>query len=240
MTPERDLLISLIKLTKQGPIQKRLICKDAHVPASTADRLLEKLAFQWFITQRKNLIEASPSQRVKMAVHSVKLGADFERVCKLLDWAEFENIASEAFAVNNFDVKRRFRFKQAGRMWEIDILCHRQRLILCVDCKHWHRGWQRAAIMKAAEAQVERTKVFVDALPSLCKKAELKNWRQATIIPMILALTPAPLKFHQNVPIVPILQLQDFLNELPAHAELLTHFTGKTFQDPLNLTDSNQ
>lgn len=240
MTAERALLVSLIKLTKQGPIQRRIVSKDAHVPASTTDRLLEKLAFQGSITQRRKLIEASPSQRVKMAVHSVKLGADFERVCKFLDWGEFESIASEAFALNNFDVKRRFRFKQAGRMWEIDILGHRQLLILSVDCKHWHRGWQRAALVKAAEAQAERTEAFWDALPGLCKKIKLKNWKQATIIPMILALTPAPLKFHQNVPIVPILQLQDFLNGLPAYSELLTHFKTKTFQSPTNLTDFNQ
>jgi len=240
MTTERELLISLLKLTRLGPIQKRLVSKDAHVPALIAEKLFETLASEGLITQRKNLVDASSSQRVKMAVHTVKLGADFERVCKLLEWAEFENIASEAFAVNNFDVKRRFRFKQAGRMWEIDILGRRQPLVVCVDCKHWHHGWQRAAIMKAAEAQAERTKAFADAILSLCKKAQLDNWNQVTLIPMILSLTPAPLKFHRNVPIVPILQLQDFLNELPAYAESLTHFTKKMPENARNLTKFTQ
>jgi len=237
MTLERELLVSLLKLTRLGPIQKRLVNKDAHIPALTAEELLEKLALEGLITQHKNLVEASPSQRAKIAVHAAELGADFERVCKLLEWAEFESIACEAFRVNNFGVKRRFRFRQARRMWEIDILGRRQPLVVCVDCKHWHHGWQRAAIMKAAEAQIERTKAFADALPSLYKKAELENWRQATLIPMILSLTPAPLKFHQNVPTVPVLQLQDFLNELPAHAHSLTHFTKKCFKNTLNLTD---
>jgi len=240
MRLERELLISLLKLTRLGPVQKRLVCKDARVPVLAAEELFEKLASEGFVTQRKNLVEASPTQRVRMAFHAVKLGADFERVCKFLEWVEFENIASEAFAANSFDVKRRFRFKQAGRMWEIDILGHRQPLVVCVDCKHWHHGWQRAAIMKAAEAQIERTKALADALPNLYKKAKLESWKQATLIPIILSLTPAPLKFHQNVPIVTILQLRDFLNELPAHAELLTHFTKIISNSTLNLTDFTQ
>jgi len=240
MTLERELLLSLLRLTRLGPIQKKLIGKDARVPASVAEELLEKLTSEGLITQRKNLVEASPNQRARMAVQAVKLGADFERVSRLLDWAEFESIACEAFKVNNFDVRKHFRFRQAGRMWEIDILGRRQPLVVCVDCKHWRHGWQMSAITKAVEAQVERTKALVDALPSLYKRAGLENWKQATLIPMILSLTPAPLKFHQNVPIVPILQLQDFLNELPAHAELLTHFTTKRLKTGLSLTNFAQ
>jgi len=237
MTTERELLVSLLKLTRLGPVQKRLVSWDAHTPAQAVEEVYERLASEGFITQRKNLVEASPSQRASMAVRAVRLGADLERVCGLLEWAEFESIASEAFLVNNFDVKRRFRFKQAGRMWEIDILGRRQPLVVCADCKHWHRGWQRAALVKAAEAQTERTKAFADALPNLYKRVELDNWKQATLIPMILSLTQAPLKFHQNVPIVPILQLQDFLKELPAQAGLLAHFTKKCFRKEKNLTE---
>jgi len=240
MIAERELLISLLKLTPLGPVQKRLVSRDAHLPTLAAEELFEKLTSEGFIAQRKNLVEASSNQRARMAVHAVKLGADFERVCKLLQWTEFENIACEAFTVNNFDVKKHFRFRQAGRMWEIDVLGRRQPLVVCVDCKHWHHGWLRAATMKAAGSQIERTKALADALPSLYRKAELDNWKQATLIPMILSLTPAPLKFHQNVPIVPILQLQDFLKELPANVELLTHFLKKCLRSNRNLTDFTQ
>lgn len=240
MTLERELLVSLLKLTKLGPIQKKLVSKDAHIPTSATEELLKKLASEGFVTQRKNLVEASASQRTRIAVHAIRLGADLERVCRLLEWTEFESIACEAFTANDFDVKRRFRFKQAGRMWEIDILGLRRPLVVCADCKHWHHGWQRAAATKAAEAQIERVRALADALPSLHKRIELDNWKQATLLPMILSLTPAPLKFHQNVPIVPVLQLQDFLNELPAHTSLLTRFTTKSFQNTSKLTDFTQ
>jgi len=59
----------------------------------------------------------------------------------------------------------------------------------------------------------------------LGEKLGLVQWRSATVIPTVLALVPGPFKFYNQVPIVPVLQLRDFLNELPAHVTSLTHFT---------------
>ncbi len=73
-------------------------------------------------------------------------------------------------------------------------------------------------------AQALRTKVLAEALPSLQKEIGLGQWRQATLVPVVLSLVSGPLKFHNKVPIVPILQIQNFLNELPAHIISLTHF----------------
>ncbi len=224
MAVERDILISILKLTKSGPIAKELVVRDANVPAQVTDKLLKKFRDAELIKWKDKTIEASSNQRAKIAIHAIKSGADFERVCRVLEWIEFENLAATAFEANNFVVKRRFRFKWAKRRWEIDVLGCREPLIACVDCKHWSHGWRGAAIRKAAEAQALRTKVLAEALPSLQKEIGLVQWRQATLIPVVLSLVPGPLKFYNEVPIVPILQIQDFLNELPAHATALAHF----------------
>ena len=224
MSVERNLLISILKLTKSGPVSKALIVRDAKIPVQVADELLRKFCDAGFIQWRGKAIEASSNQRVKIAIHAVKSGADFEKMCRVLEWIEFENIAAAAFEANNFAVRRRFRFKWAQRRWEIDVLGCREPLITCVDCKHWIHGWRKAAIVKAVEAQALRTKVLAEALPSLQERVGLTHWRQATLIPIVLSLVPGPLKFYDNVPIVPILQLQNFLNELPAHVTSLTHF----------------
>jgi hypothetical protein len=42
--------------------------------------------------------------------------------------------------------------------------------------------------------------------------------------PMILSLIAPREKFYDGIPIVPVLQLQDFLNELPGHLESLRHY----------------
>jgi Holliday junction resolvase-like predicted endonuclease/predicted transcriptional regulator len=224
MAVERNILVSILKLTKSGPVAKEIVAKDANVPTQVTEELLKKFRDAELIEWKNEMIEASSNQRVKIAVHAIKLGADFERVCKVLEWIEFENLAATAFEVNNFIVKRRFRFKWAQRKWEIDVLGCREPIIACVDCKHWSHGWRESAIKKAVEAQALRTKVLAEALPSLQKGIGLVQWRQATLIPVVLSLVPGPLKFYNNVPIVPILQLQNFLEELPAHVTSLIHF----------------
>lgn len=224
MAVERDLLVSVLKLTKDGPVQRELISKDARVSTQVGDELLSKLSQARFFKWKGKAIEASPHQRVKIAIRAIRLGADLERACKFLRWNEFENIAAGAFEANNFTVMKHFRFRWAGRRWEIDILGCREPMVACVDCKHWRRGWGRSAIIRAVEAQVERTRALTEAFPSLHKEVGLANWKRATLVPAVLSLVPGPFKFYNNVPVVPILQLRNFLNELPAHATSLTRF----------------
>jgi len=237
MAAERNILSSVLKLTRTGPVRKELIQRDAKVTVHVADEALRKLFEAGFIRQRSGLVEASPSQRVCVAVQAIKLGADFERICKFLEWTEFENIAVQAFQANGFRVLRNFRFKHTGKRWEIDVLSCREPLVVCVDCKHWRRGWSRAATVKAVEAQIERTRAFADALPNYSQRARLTEWKSATLVPLILSLVPGPFKFHKNVPIVPVLQLQDFINELPLEANSLSHFKKKLVRIQQNLTD---
>ena len=223
MTIERTVLLSLLKLTQEGPISKGLVSKDARVPVQVADEMLEKISGEGLVQLRGKTVEASLNQRVKIAIRAIRLGADFERVCRALRWDEFENITATVFLANNFTVIKRFRFKHAGRRWEIDVIGCKKPIIACVDCKHWRHGWTKSASVKAVEAQIERTEALARVLPTHQELA-LTGWRKATLIPVILSLIPSPLKFYRNTPIVPILQLQNFLNELPAHVNALRHF----------------
>jgi Holliday junction resolvase-like predicted endonuclease len=227
MTVERNLLISVLKLTKTGPIQLKLVSRDAHIPIQVADEVLRKFSDARLVKYVDELIEASPNQRARMAIHAVKLGTDFERVCNVLEWKEFENITATAFEADNYMVKRRFRFKWAGRRWEIDVLGCKEPLVACVDCKQWHRNWRRSAIIKTVELQVERTRALAEALVSLRESVGLVNWKEAILVPIVLSLVPSPFKFYDKVPIVPVLQLPDFLNEILAHINSLTHFSLK-------------
>ncbi|RLI44863.1 hypothetical protein DRO69_06405 [Candidatus Bathyarchaeota archaeon] len=227
MTIERTLLISVLKLTKTGPIQAKLVSRDTHIPTQTVNEMLTKLSDEQLIKYTDQLIEASPNQRARMAIHAVKLGADLERVCNVLEWKEFENITATAFEANDYTVKRRFRFKWAGRRWEIDVVGCKEPLVACVDCKQWHHNWRRSAIIKTVELQVERTHALAEALVPLREDIGLVNWKEAILVPIVLSLFSSPFKFYNNVPIVPVLQLPDFLNELLAHITSLTHFSLK-------------
>jgi len=221
------VLLSLLKLTRSGPVRRELLAKHANVPAQTTDQLLGELFQSGLLQKYGGVIKASPSQRIKMAMRALKLAADFERVCTLLSWTEFENIAAQAFEANGYRVINNFHFKLESKRWEIDILGLKKPLILCVDCKHWKRGWRKAATAKAVDAQATRTEALAKALPNYSQKARIEEWETATLIPIVMSLTPGPYRFYNDVPVVPVLQLQDFINELPAQAHLLKNFHQK-------------
>lgn len=231
MAIEKDILISLLKLTQSGPVSKDVIARHARIPVQTTEQALNRLCREGLFNEYEGgLIEASPSQRARIALYALRFTADFQRVCGLLSWKEFESIAAEAFETNDYQVLSNFRFKQASKRWEIDIVGLKKPFILCVDCKHWKRGWRQAATAKAVEAQIKRTEAFAKALPDYQEKMKIAAWKTATLIPIVMSLVPGPYKFYNDVPVVPVLQLQDFINELPGEAHLLKHLDQKTLK----------
>ncbi|MFP3985467.1 MAG: hypothetical protein ACLFU9_05830 [Candidatus Bathyarchaeia archaeon] len=241
MSVEREILIAVLKLTKTGPTDYSLIGRNARIPAQTAESLLTKLADAKLIKWREKILEASPEQRVKIAVQALKLGADSERVCRLLEWKEFESITTTAFEIYNYYVVKNFRYKgEDGKRWEIDILGFKKPTIAAVDCKLWRRNWTRASIVKTVEEHVKRTQAFADTLSTLHTELKLEKWEHATVIPIVLSLLAGPFKFHYDTPIVPVLQLQNFLNELPTHIDLLTRFKKKISERDRKITEYQQ
>jgi len=228
MNIERELSISVLKLTKSGLISLKMLSKDAKIPSKVTQNLLKKMQKNGLVYLQNKIIDVDSLKRVKLALHAVQLGADLECVTGFLEWKEFENVAAIAFERNNYAVKKNLRFKHAGRRWEIDIIGCKKPIVACVDCKHWHHGMYPSATRRIVEEQVERTSALVESLPKLAKEIECATWKRAKFIPAVLSLIPARFKYYNNVPIVPVLQLQDFLIQLPAYVDSLKNFSKKT------------
>ena len=225
MAIERDLLISLLKLTKDGPVLIKGVNQDARIAADIVINLLEKLQNEGMLYLKEDTVEANSDNRLRLAVKAASLGADVEHISAFLRWQEFEDIAAIALERNGYVVAKNVRFKNASRRWEIDVVGCRRPLVLCVDCKHWQRGLKPSALGKIVEAQVKRANALADALPSAKLKIECAKWNKAKFIPVILSLFPSSFKFYDNIPVVPVLQLQDFLIQLPAHVASLKYST---------------
>src|SRR3989304_9621044 len=224
MPIERDLIISILKLTVNGSVSRERINKDAKIASGIALKLLRRLQNDNMLYLKGNMVEADGNCRLKLAVRAVALGADVERISGFLRWQEFEDIAAIALERNGYIVAKNVRFKYAGRKWEIDIVGCRKPLVICIDCKHWHHGMSPSALKKIAEAQVERTMALSESLPNISLEIECAKWSKAKFVPAVLALIHSSFKFYDKVPIVPVLQLQDFINQLPAHTEALKCF----------------
>jgi hypothetical protein len=222
---ERDLLISLLKLTKDGPVLIETVNSDAKIASDIVIKLLESLQKQGLVYLKDGFLKVDSDGRLMLAVKSVSMGADIERVSTFFSWQEFEEIATFALEKNGYAAIKNVRFKNEGKRWEIDAVGCRKPLVLCVDCKHWHRGLKPSGLKRIVEAQVKRTHALLNTLPAVSLKLECAKWKKAKFVPVILSLIPSSFKFYDNVPVVPILQLQDFLMQLPVQIESLKYFT---------------
>jgi Holliday junction resolvase-like predicted endonuclease len=228
MSLEREILVAVLKSTKNGPTSYSVVSQNARIPKETAKSALARLADTNLVTLTGPTLKASASQRLRIAFRALERGADLQRVCSQLEWKEFESIATAAFKSHRYRVIKNCRFKGIeGKRWEIDVLACKQPLIASVDCKRWRRNWTRAAIIRVVEQHLERSRAFADSLSHFQARIELDHWKHATVIPIILSLLPSRFKFHRHTPIVSVLQLQNFLNELPAQIDSLTHFDKK-------------
>ena len=229
MVVERNLVMSLLKMTKDGPVLIEDVKKESRITLDIAVNLLQKLQEEGVVYLRNDKVEASNEGRLLLAAKAASLGVDVEQASGFLRWQEFESIATLALKNNGYDIAKNVRFKHAGRRWEIDVVGCRKPLVVCVDCKHYHHGLTPSTTKKIADAQVERTKALAETLSNVALKVDCAKWVKAKFLPVVLSLLPASFKFCGNVPIVSVLQLQDFLNQLPAYANSLTFFQ-KVFQ----------
>jgi Holliday junction resolvase-like predicted endonuclease len=211
-------------LTKKGPVLAESVNKDARIPSATSRKLLKKLQSEGLVYLNQDSVEVENSGRVKLAIKAASLGADVEHISNLLCWQEFEEITAFALKSNGYKVSNNVRFKNATRRWEIDVVGCKKPLVICVDCKHWQHAITPSALKRIVNSQVERTRAFADSLPNIALKLECVKWTEAKFIPCILSLMPSSFKFYYEVPIVPVLQLQDFLNQLPVYTESLKYF----------------
>jgi len=224
MPIEREVLVSILKTTADGTARIEDVSQEVRVPLKIVRYVLEGNSKIGIIQLRGNLVAVNGEQRLKIALKAIESGADIERVCSFLSWKEFEDIVFWAFEANDFSVKKHFRFSSFGRRWEIDILGFKEPIVVSADCKHWRHGWRDAASLKAVKSQIERTKALVETSLSLSERMGIKEWRLVYFIPLILSLVPSAFKFYEKTPIVPVLQLRDFLQDMPAYVHEITHF----------------
>lgn len=173
---------------------------------------------------KEKAIEISNYNKVLLTVRAVELGADIETATSLLHWREFEEIAGLALEKNNFIVKKNFRFTYIKKKNEIDLIGSKRPFILCIDCKHWHKKLSISSINTIVDKQIKRTENLAAFLPSVSKNLECEQWNYGLFIPAILSLLPAITKFHKSVPIIPILQFQDFINQIFGNLQKIKTF----------------
>jgi Holliday junction resolvase-like predicted endonuclease len=222
---ERNLLISVLKITKEGSGLIKDVNTGAKLPTDVCMSLLQKMQNENVLYLKGETIKADSESRLKIATKAASLGGDIQEISNNLCWQEFEEIAAVALKANGYTVTNNVRFRQGNRRWEIDVVGCRKPLVVCIDCKHWQHSIAQSALRKIVDAQIDRTQALAEALPNPKLNLECSKWERAKFIPTVLALFPCAFKFYYEVPIVPVLSVQDFIFQLPVHVNNVKVFT---------------
>ena len=227
MAIERDQLIFLLEMTKSGSSIQEYVEKGLWIPIDKMQLLIEKLQNEGCINLSGGKFEATFETRIKLAVKAVGLGADIERVSQYLSWQEFEEMAALALSFNGYAPKRNVRFKVVKKRWEIDAVGFRKPFVICIDCKHWRHGMHFSTLKRMVLSQINRVEAFSEFAQNSFAGMKCGIWNEAEFVPVILSLIPSTYRFIDDVPIVPILGIQDFISQLPFQLTSLKHFHRK-------------
>jgi Holliday junction resolvase-like predicted endonuclease len=224
LSVERNLVISLLKLTNSGSVTLEALNKDARIPAISAKRPLELIQNQGSIKIEGGKVEIESNGRIQLAIKAVQLGFDLKTVSSFLRWQEFEKMAVYALNMNGYTTIKNLHFRHNSKRWELDAIGYKSPNIICVDCKQYHLGLYPTALKKMVTSQIKRVEAFAQALSISQIERYCPKWPQAKFIPAILSLTEGSPKIFDGVPIVPVMQLQDFISQLPAYVQSLKYF----------------
>ncbi len=131
-------------------------------------------------------------------------GRQLEDILEGYDWKDFENICSQIFQEHGWKTENNFRFKSENR-YEIDIVARKGSKVLCADCKHWGiRPGKKTQLRYAAEKQKERTE-------QLSRTTLLGSGKETAFHPMVITLMQEDIYQSEDVWIVPVFRLNDFL-----------------------------
>ena len=221
---EREILVALLNLTREGSSDRSKLQEAARVTEEAIGLLLDDLMGEELVGESEGLLEASPGQRLGIAVRAVRAGADLERVSRALGWLEFEEMVAYALEENGYAVSRRFRFQAEGRRWEIDVLGAKKPLVLCAECKHWSRGLGNATARKIVETHLEKVGVLSENPVKVVKRLGLRDGDRAVFVPVAMSLTPARERIYRRIPVVSVFELPSFLGEFEGQLDWLASF----------------
>jgi len=220
----RDFLIGLLESTVgRARVSVTNLFESIRESTDSIQRNIEACEKRGLLRRVDNWIEVDSEQRLMLAIEALKADADVGRVCRELDWREFEELASRALEANHFSVTKHLVFNHDGHRYEIDLVGAKDPLLMCADCKHWSCGLGRSRIQNAARRQFERLRSLADEMPRLADRLGITAWRRAVILPTVITLSDTTRGLYEGIPIVPILRLRSFLKELnPLDHQLAT------------------
>jgi len=167
----------------------------------TTLELANFLAKRGIGTIGSDYIEFESLDKMRAAMLAIQMGADIENLARVLNWKDFEMLATNILDVSGYIACHGLRLKDPRV--EIDVVGIKDQMALLIDCKHW-KHTSPSELKRFALMQIDRAEAFV--------RANERKIRFA--VPAILTLHLESITFADGVPVIPMIKFRSFLNEI--------------------------
>ena len=136
----------------------------------------------------------------------IRCTADLTLVSTEVVWQNFERLTAFIFEENNFQASTNTVKTRKRKRRQYDVIAKTNSKTFLVECKKWAGNRSRlSALKKAIERHIERTEFY-------------RHLTRENAIPIVVTLVEEEIRSYEGVPIVPILRLNSFINELDKEA----------------------
>jgi len=117
------------------------------------------------------------------------------------DWKEFESLTKEIFELHNYDSFFNINLSVEGHRRQFDVIAMKSNKCLIIDCKKWNNKISKVSALKiVVEKHIERCNFF-------------KKFSNKDIVPLIIIYNEEPILKYNNVFIVSLNKLNNFIQE---------------------------
>jgi hypothetical protein len=131
---------------------------------------------------------------------------DLEKVSEASLWQNFERLAGFIFEKNDFRVKVNTVKTLNRKRRQYDVIAWKGDRTFLVECKKWAGSRYRLSALKSAILQHKERTLFYESIT------------HEDAVPVIVTFIEEEILVFEGVPIVPVLRLDAFIDELDHHA----------------------
>jgi len=177
----------------------------------------ERMALEWLKNRNLGYIENNKTSfnsidKLKIGIEAIRNGIEIKEIAEIYNWQDFEKFSAYILERNNYSTINNFRTLKPRT--EIDVIGIKLGKAIIIDCKHWAHTTE-SKLNNPVKKQIKRVQV-------LSKKDFWSNNNISEIIPIIVTLHNEKIINIDNVPIVPIEQLNNFIINLDEFREIFT------------------
>ena len=226
----RRFIRELLKYTRQEPgAPLDLISTYASCSKEFSAKLVKELG----IPLRDGVALMSRESRLDLAMSEANRGF-LHDASRFLEWQDFERFAERCLIELGFKTYKNARVKGEGRSWQLDVVGVKERLVICLDCKHWAPPMAISRFKNPELHQSRATELFA---------SKLANERHLTItsLPVILTLFEPPRRILGNTVLVSVQMLPSMLRELTPYTPGLPFaiVTCESAENPMSESPAN-